>query len=67
MGKMRSFEDYLGQRVVVIKGKYKCKKGLVSCASDLGVFVDLDYNGLRIMVECHEILILHNGVVDKKK
>lgn len=65
MGKMRALEDYAGHRVVIIKGKYKGKKGFVSFASNLGIFVDLDYNGLRINIDQNEILILDNGKVDK--
>ena len=64
---MRANEDFLGHRVVIISGKYKCKKGFVSTASTLGVYVDLDYNGLRILVQANQIrVLLDNGQLDKK-
>ena len=63
---MRAVEDFLGRRIVIISGKYRCKKGYVCRASKFGIFVDLDYNALRILVQANEIrVLLDNGQLDK--
>jgi len=62
---MRCNDDYLGFRVLIISGKYRQKKGHVSAASKFGIYVDLDYNGLRVRCESNEILIiLDDGTID---
>ena len=63
---MRDQTDYGGRRVLIISGKYKCKKGFVSSASCFGIYVDLDYNALRILVATNEIMIIDDsGNIDK--
>lgn len=55
---LRSVDDYFGKRIVITKGKYRCKKGLCTDASEIGIFVDLDFNGLRIIVQAQDITVL---------
>ena len=63
---MRTYEDYIGHRITIISGKYRSKKGTIISASVFGIYVDLDYKPLRIMVTPCEIMILgSNGDVDK--
>ena len=63
---MRTLEDFMGCRVVIIKGIYKSKKGHVSVANVFGLYVDLDYKPLRVRVDPCEILVLDNeGKIDK--
>ena len=65
---MRANEDYGGHRVIIVKGKYRCKKGTVSNASIFAIYVDLDYKGLRIVVEPTDILVLRDdGKLDKNE
>jgi hypothetical protein len=62
---LREAEDFFGRRVMIVKGKYKCRKGLVSIYSQFGMYVDLDYNGLRIKVEPNILIpLLDNGEID---
>ena len=56
---MKSESDYGGRRIVIIKGKYKGKKGFVS-STQFGINVDLDYKPLRIRVDADEICIITN-------
>lgn len=64
---LRSVEDFGGHRVIVIKGRYKSKKGFVTHASHFGIYVDLDYKPLRVLMEPTELKILNDdGEVDKK-
>lgn len=63
---MRALNDYGGRRVVIVKGKYKTRKGFISIASSCGIYVDLDSNGLRILVQPSDILLLRDdGRVDR--
>ena len=55
---MRLKFEFGGHRIIIISGRYKGKKGFVSFASDIGIFVDLDFNGLRVEVEPINIRIL---------
>ena len=65
---LRAVEDFGGHRVIVTKGAYKSKKGFVVHASHFGVYVDLDYKPLRVLMEPSELKILNDdGKVDKKK
>ena len=64
---MRTYEDFAGHRVIIVTGKYKGKKPHVSSASIFGIFVDLDYKPLRVLVIPSQIRILDKyGKVDKK-
>jgi len=55
---MRSADDYHGERVLIIDGKYKGKKGHITYASEFGIYVDLDYKPLRVKVQISDVIII---------